>query len=71
MKLTPWFSGDQKPVRVGVYRRNIFGKGIASYSYWNGKFWGLYSPMPDVASSLSWKNFRSKVQNLPWRGVMK
>lgn len=42
IKLTPWFTGDQKPVRVGVYQRDLYGEDVKAYSYWDGEVWGLY-----------------------------
>ncbi len=71
MKLTPWFSGDQKPVRVGVYQRDIFGKGIEVYSYWNGNYWCFYSSSVSGAVMKDGLHLESAEQNLPWRGVMK
>ncbi len=71
MKLTPWFSGDQKPHRVGVYRRDFFGTDVISYSHWNGKFWGFYSAYAADAAKPFNASQKSSLQNLPWRGVMK
>ena len=68
MKLTPWFSGDVKPVREGVYERQYNEDG-SQYCYWNGKFWGLYATIPKIAVWL--QNSSSADQNLPWRGVEK
>ena len=73
MKLTPWYHGDVKPVRVGVYQRDYSGTSIghsrSHYCYWNGKFWGLYATNPKIAAWL--QNSSSADQNLPWRGVAK
>ena len=71
MKLTLWYHGTVKPVREGVYERDY---GIASrrdllYSYWNGKFWGVWATTPFGAVTL--KKRLSAYQNLPWRGVAK
>jgi hypothetical protein len=40
MKLTDWYSGDQKPVRIGAYERD-FGVPFTEYSWWNGKEFGV------------------------------
>ena len=71
MKLTPWYPGDVKPVREGVYERDYGAAGLLEhrYCYWNGKWWGLYSTLP--AGALWFKNKQSTSQNLPWRGVAK
>lgn len=73
MKLTPWFSGDQKPVRVGVYERD-YGSGKTYYCWWNGKVFGCGEREPGEAK-MAIKIFGifwiSADQNLPWRGVLK
>lgn len=68
MKLTPWFPGTVKPVRVGVYERK-FPNGWRSYNYWNGKAWPSPSPVPKGAEIF--KSFCSPYQDLSWRGVLK
>ena len=72
MKLTPWFSGDQKPVRVGVYQRKYVDQpnfSFALYAYWDGLRFGSYGHTP--AEAKHHKDTQSNIQNLPWRGVMK
>ena len=73
MKLTPWFPGDVKPVRVGVYQRDYSGTTFSchrsQYCYWNGKFWSIFSFGP--LEALEFKRQKSTLQNLPWRGVAK
>ena len=66
MKLTDWIPGNVKPVRVGVYQRE-YDSGDVQYSYWNGKFWGLYGETPKEAES--WVDTPSTGQTLPWRGL--
>ena len=68
MKLTPWFPGTVKPVRVGVYERE-YRCSRRIYNYWNGKTWSGPSPVPKGAEIF--KPFYSPYQDLPWRGVMK
>ena len=60
MKLTGWYQGDQKPVRVGYYERQYFG-GATKFDYWAGKIWISY---PDSM-------FEIYSQKLKWRGVAK
>jgi hypothetical protein len=67
MKLTPWFSGKQKPVRVGLYQRDI--RGIVVYAWWNGHVWSLGDK--SKRRVLSFKRHSSYHQDLDWRGVMK
>ena len=70
MKLTPWFPGDVKPVREGVYERDYINASPGKfYCYWNGKFWGLYGTNPKI--SMWYQDKPSTEQNLPWRGVVK
>lgn len=66
--LTPWFPPDVKPVHEGVYQtRNL--KGLLTFQYWNGKFWGLYRSRVDWASMS--RNHTSIRQQNPWRGLSK
>lgn len=67
MKLTPWFSGDLKPVRVGPYPRQFVDKEF--YSFWNGHFWGFISTSLELAYEN--REFHSLHQCLPWRGLLK
>jgi hypothetical protein len=67
-KLTPWFTGDVKPVRPGVYqRRGVNGR--VYYSRWPGDNWlfGLWYT-PSDASHL-FLHRASMHQALPWRGI--
>ena len=67
MKKTPWFRGDQKPVRVGYYQRDYGGDGVG-LDFWNGVEWGLWMSVAPFTEFL-WT--RLSEQNLPWRGVLK
>lgn len=66
--LTPWFSGDVKPVRDGAYERQI-GNGATAYWRWNssGPFWE-YGGSTDL-SECSGSCQPSYDQDLPWRGL--
>ena len=68
MKLTPWFPGTVKPVRVGVYERD-YDTPLPHYCYWNGKWWCRLSFDPDDA--MNQKGVKSVYETLPWRGVAK
>lgn len=70
MKLTGWYSGNQKPVRSGVYERQIFTYSV-TYSYFStatGR-WSYYKPT--VVGALLDKDKVSEFQYKPWRGVAK
>jgi len=65
-KLTPWFSGDVKPARVGVYER-IPTPETYPYAYWNGRVW-----MCSAITERDAKNHRdisSSHQHDKWRGL--
>ena len=68
MKETPWFTGDQKPARVGSYERQ-YKSGIVFYSWWDGMRFGLGMSSP--AQSFGGSVMPSTDQNLPWRGIFK
>ena len=67
MKLTPWFPGTVKPMRVGVYER-AYGEDDFLYCHWDGKYWYAWAMTPKQAEKAY---ALSALQNLPWRGVLK
>lgn len=73
MKLTEWYSGDQKPMpdRIGVYERNYKYECGKKYYYcwWDGKNFGFGRPAVDECTSIPMN--LSFSQNIPWRGVKK
>lgn len=62
LKLTDWFPGDVKPVRVGVYQTNSH-----RFQYWNGQWWGFFMPNPEAA--LKFRSSKSASQARRWRGL--
>ena len=67
MKLTPWFHGSIKPVRVGVYQRDYGKHGGIVYCYFDGILWhGAAAELCFVS-----KTAHSLSQYMPWRGVLK
>ena len=66
MKLTGWYDGKQKPVRVGVYERDYAY--ITLYAKWDGNKWCTASTVAKFAAQCVKKSHFSK---LPWRGVAK
>lgn len=69
MQLTPWFPGDLKPVRVGVYERK-YDTTQTAYCHFDGQNWRFGTTSLHFASDAASKRL-SNAQNLPWRGVMK
>lgn len=69
-KLTPWFRGAVKPVRVGVYRRRLTQYGTMGYSYWDGLKWYGLAHTVDIAVF----NYNHKIKSVielaqtQWRG---
>ena len=55
MKRTEWYSGDQKPVRKGVYERDYRTRNTF-YCYWDGAAFGCSELSPDDAISVETKS---------------
>lgn len=66
---TPWFPPTIKPVRLGVYERDMTAhiRKAGKLSYWNGEFWGGWGQT--VATAESNKDSKSSVQGAYWRGL--
>lgn len=62
-KKTGWFSGDVKPVHVGVYERDS----RLRWSYWNGR--EFCSGATTRAAAYANRRLRSLFQRRPWRGL--
>ena len=60
MKKTPWFPGDAKPVRDGVYEREWVAVLHPIPSLWNGRCWSIDTRDGTLVS---------RWQALPWRGL--
>ena len=67
MKTTPWFPGDVKPVRVGVYQRS--GHGLHPFSYWDGLHWCRSTTSPKDAEAFGRRHVQSIFQTIKWRGL--
>lgn len=71
VKPTPWFPGESKPVRKGVYQRmyNKNPKDIR-YCFWDGQLWRV--GYMNIEDSADWycRGFAHD-QKLPWRGIHK
>jgi putative component of toxin-antitoxin plasmid stabilization module len=62
---TPWYPGDVKPVRWGVYERRT-PVGIR-YSLWDGEQWKYWHRTPMLA--LCCKTASNHQHDLAWRGL--
>lgn len=74
MKLTGWYSGDQKPARVGVYERDykpVLGMHDVNYAYWNGETWGMGAYDRETAKWYHRAYSQRGSAGLPWRGIAK
>lgn len=62
-KLTPWFTSDVTPARVGVYETKFTA--WQGYSYWNGCVWSNQSSTKRVCTSWT----EGACQEKQWRGL--
>lgn len=69
---TGWYGGDQKPVHIGVYERDMTLADSVDqyliYSYWNGDYWTVSGDTPEKAVAHI-RLLDSNYQDLPWRGL--
>lgn len=65
--LTPWFPGDVKPVRPGVYETDARGSRLRCFQHWNGRFWGMACKTLDGAELYA--DDSSNYQDDKWRGL--
>ena len=77
MKLTEWYSGDQKPVRVGVYEKKSKNTKTQSfYHFWDGERWfgGWYTVQRAIADQEKFKILEycdDDEEPREWRGIAK
>lgn len=64
-KVTEWFPGDVKPMRVGVYETKPDNS--VTYQHWDGEQWGFCAI--DPLSALNGIGLRSGTQDAKWRGL--
>jgi hypothetical protein len=70
MNPTPWFPGEVKPVREGVYQR-VYNRDFKDlrYCFWDGQLWRVgYKTIEESAEYI--RGFAHS-QKLPWRGIRK
>ena len=71
LKLTDWYTGDQKPMKVGPYQRRYsslrgWSGSAPLYCWWDGKFFKLPMRKPDECKA---SDGNSDHQDIPWRGL--
>lgn len=64
---TEWYPSSIKPVRVGVYQRDMRGTGDGEYSFWDGACWGGWGASIETAARNA--GSPSSVQDADWRGL--
>lgn len=64
---TPWYSGDQLPVQIGIYKRLSLGA-VVMFSYFDGAHWLANCRTFDAAIRKPSTDL-SLVQTLPWCGL--
>lgn len=71
-KLTPWFPGHIKPVRVGVYQLpSGGGEKETGFQYWNGSAWGMWTFTATTAYLFRGSLANDMYQNDKWHGLAK
>jgi hypothetical protein len=69
-KLTEWFPADIKPVRKGVYIRDLQSDSLEIfYGYFDGYIWGC--TQTSIKAAYEWRNTETSYPNLQWRGIAK
>lgn len=66
-RLTPWFPGEVKPARPGVYQQKFKGK--IGYQFWNGTRWMAWAGTPEAAMHRMHWEIPDACQQDPWRGL--
>jgi len=69
-KLTPWFPGDVKPARKGVYETDAeISDREPCYQFWDGSRWGACGFSPRYCKQPG--DWVSRHQSPKWRGRAK
>lgn len=64
---TPWFSGTQVPVQIGVYKR-LSLSGLVMFSFFDGDMW-LWNHRDATRAAQAKPGEASLIQALPWCGL--
>lgn len=70
--LTPWYPPEIKPVRKGVYERDmeaVLMHAYGQWSYWNGVHWCGWASDRESARNNGIQGLPSLMQDAPWRGL--
>lgn len=67
-KLTPWFPGNVKPARPGVYQQYSGTGKELGYQFWDGSHWHLWFETADQAAA-NREVASFALQEDPWRGL--
>ena len=65
MKLTDWFDPSVKPVREGLYQREVFSNRF--YSRWDGARWFIGHHHKTAAAAETQESWYPEA---PWRGLV-
>ena len=70
-KLTPWYPPEIKPVRAGVYERDMGEYYTGRYSYFSiaTGLWYGWAEWREFAIDNAKKGYVSSLQDRPWRGL--
>ena len=67
MTETGWYTGRQKPVRIGAYKRRYLPDSEIFFCWWSGRAWGFAGKDAESAKRNRW--IISGSQNLLWCGL--
>jgi len=68
VKKTQWYSGDVKPVRIGVYEVQAAPSGkTVGFKFWNGARWSIFAF--EKENAIAFKRHPSGFQGSVWRGL--
>ena len=75
MKLTPWYPGHIKPVRVGAYDVGNDEKFFSPWFFWwDGDKWSGFGDSPEAAYKYANTSLVVDIRHqgtTPWRGIAK
>lgn len=72
MKKTPWFDGDVKPARVGIYEIDGARFEAPNFRYWNGLGWSATHSDPSEFDEGDHSAIYTPGEDMTgWRGLTK
>lgn len=68
---TDWYPGHIRPIRSGVYERQLPFDPATVFSYYDATTHHWYGDYPSalLAGKYTWHTFVSREQRAPWRGM--